>query len=120
MKYTKFGEQFRILRIQHHEVLSDAAKMLGVTSSFVSSVETGKKNVPDKWLDIICNHYSLSNEQRKELAQAIEDSKTTIKIDMVSATEAQRNVALQFQRSFDGLDEKTASQIMNILKRNGQ
>jgi DNA-binding XRE family transcriptional regulator len=118
MRYTKFGEQFRILRIKHHEVLSDASKFLGATSSFVSAVETGKKNVPEKWLDLISEHYSLNSAQRAELAQAIEDSKTAIKIDMVAASEAQRNVALQFQRSFDGLDEETAKEIMEILKRN--
>jgi transcriptional regulator with XRE-family HTH domain len=118
MQYTKFGEEFRILRIKHHEVLSDAAKFLSVSSSFVSAVETGKKNVPDKWLDMICCHYSLNEEQRKKLSQAIEESKTTVKIDMVTATEAQRNVALQFQRSFDDLDEQTAAEIMKILKRN--
>ena len=118
MRYTKFGEQFRILRIKHHEVLADAAKFLNTTSSFVSAVETGKKNVPEKWLGLICEHYSLNDGQRNELAQAIEDSKTTLKIDMVAATEVQRDVALQFQRSFDGLDEETAQEILEILKKN--
>lgn len=117
MRYTKFGEQFRILRIKHHEVLSDAAKFLGVTSSFISAVETGKKNVPDKWLDQICEHYFLNEKQRSELAQAIEDSKTMVRIDMITASPVQRSVALQFQRSFDGLDEETANQIMEILKK---
>ena len=118
MRYTKFGEQFRILRIKHHEVLADAAKFLGAKSSFISAVETGRKNVPEKWLDLISEHYSLSEKQRFELAQSIEDSKTTVRIDMVAASEAQRSVALQFQRSFDGLDEETANEIMEILKRN--
>ena len=118
MRYTKFGEQFRILRIKHHEVLADAAVFLDATSSFISSVETGRKNVPDKWLDLICEHYSLSDKEHSELAEAIEESKTAVKIDMVAATAAQRSVALQFQRSFDGLDEKTAQEIMEILKRN--
>ena len=118
MRYTKFGEQFRILRIKHHEVLADVTKFLGATSSFISAVETGRKNVPEKWLDLLSEHYSLNEKQRSELAQAIEDSKTTVKIDMVAASEAQRSVALQFQRSFDGLDEETAKEIMKILRRN--
>ena len=99
-------------------ILADAAKFLGAKSSFISAVETGRKNVPEKWLDLISEHYSLSEKQRFELAQSIEDSKTAVKIDMVAASEAQRSVALQFQRSFDGLDEETANGIMEILKRN--
>jgi len=118
MRYTKFGEQFRILRIKHHEVLADATKFLGATGSFISAVETGRKNVPEKWLDLISDHYSLNERQRSELAKAIEDSKTTVKIDMVAVSEVKRSVALQFQRSFDGLDEETAKEIMEILNRN--
>ena len=118
MRYTKFGEQFRILRIKNHEVLADATKFLHATSSFISAVETGKKNVPDKWLDLICEHYSLNEKERHSLMEAIEESKTSLKIDMGTAGAAQRSVAIQFQRSFDGLDEETAKEIMKILKGN--
>lgn len=45
MVYTKFGEFMRILRIQHHTVMSDAAKSLRVLTPFLSFVETEKKNV---------------------------------------------------------------------------
>ena len=50
--------------------------------------------------------------------EAIEESKTSLKIDMAAAGAAQRSVAIQFQRSFDGLDEETAKEIMEILKGN--
>ena len=43
MAYTKFGEYMRVLRVQHHEVMGDIAKLLGVSTPFLSSVETGKK-----------------------------------------------------------------------------
>lgn len=118
MGYTKFGEQFRILRIRHREVLADATKFLGATSSFISAVETGKKNVPEKWLDLITEHYSLNEEERHDLAEAIRESRTTVKIDMVAASDVKRSVAMQFQRSFDEIDEETAKEIMEILKRN--
>ena len=45
MAYTKFGEYMRILRIKHHEVMGDIAKLLGVTLPFLSAVENGRKNV---------------------------------------------------------------------------
>ena len=30
MTYTKFGEFMRVLRVRHHEVMGDVAKLLGV------------------------------------------------------------------------------------------
>lgn len=43
MAYTKFGEYMRILRIKNHEVMGDLAKVLNVSTPFLSAVENGKK-----------------------------------------------------------------------------
>ena len=32
MTYTKFGEFMRVLRVRHHEVMGDVAKLLGVST----------------------------------------------------------------------------------------
>lgn len=117
MPYTKFGEFMRIQRVKHHEVMGDFAKLLEVKVPFVSAVENGKRNVPEEWFDIIVRHYDLTANEQKELRQAIEDSKTQAKIDLVFATPSQRQVALQFQRSFEKLDDKTASELLKILRK---
>lgn len=116
MSYTKFAEFMRILRIKNHENMGDTAKLLDVNVSFLSAVETGKKNVPMNWVEKIVNHYKLSNSERLDLLAAIEDSKTTSKIDLVSTPDYKRQVALQFQRSFDDIDETTAKKIMELLE----
>lgn len=118
MAYTKFGEFMRILRIQHHEVMGDIAKILNVSTPFLSAVENGKKNVPPEWFDIISTHYSLDNKQIAEMIQAAEDSRTQVKITLTKSKSYQREVALQFARSFEGIDEDTAEKILEILGRN--
>ena len=118
MAYTKFAEFLRVLRVKNHENMGDTARLLGVRVSFVSAVETGKKNVPEDWIDKIVKHYNLNELEKAELVQAIEDSKTTSKIDLVSAPSFKRQVALQFQRSFDEIDEETARKIMELLGEN--
>ena len=117
MAYTKFGEYLRILRVQHHEVMGDVAKLLGVSTPFLSAVENGKKNVPTEWFDILADHYSLSEDQVNERQEAAEISKTQVKITLTSSEPYQREAALQFARSFDGIDEETASKILELLKR---
>ena len=118
MNYTPFGEFFRTLRIKNHEVLSDAAKWLGVTSAYISSVECGRRPMPDEWVSIITNHYSLKESEVEELRQHVDNSKTSVKINLISSTPMARTAALQFQRSFDSMDDDTAKKIMEIIERN--
>lgn len=119
MAYTKFGEYMRILRIKHHEVMGDIAKLLGVTLPFLSAVENGRKNVPSEWVEKIVEHYSLKEEEVCELLEAIEQSKTQMKLDLKSASIFQRTAALQFARSFEDMDEETAKKIMQLLENSG-
>ena len=117
MGYTKFGEYFRILRIKHREVLADAKTFLGVSSAFISSVECGKKAIPQTWFGLISEHYNLNEKERAELCEAIDLSQQTLKLDLSIASQAQKQVAIQFQRSFQEMDDETASEIKAILER---
>lgn len=120
MSYTKFGEALRILRVKHHEVMGDLAKVLDVAVPFLSAVETGKKNVPASWLETIARHYSLSPEEKADLSNAAEESKTQMKLDLRNASHAQRSAAFQFARSFEDIDEDMAQKIANLLERSGK
>ena len=119
MAYTKLGEYMRILRVKNHEVMGDIAKLLEVSLPFLSAVEKKKKNVPIEWVDKIVNHYNLNKDETNELLNAIEQSKTQMKIDLKSAPFFQRTAALQFARSFEDMDEETAKKIMELLENNG-
>jgi len=116
MSYTSFGEFMRTLRVKNHEIMGDTANLLNCMISFVSSVENGKKNVPETWAPIIIDHYNLNDSQQKELYNAIEESKTQVKINLSSASGSQRKLAIQFQRSFEKLDDKTANAILELLR----
>ncbi len=117
MSYTRYGEFIRILRIKHHEVMGDLTKVLNTTLPFMSAVENGKKNVPSEWPELLIEHYSLSDNEIAELYQSIEESKTQMKLNLISANNVQRRLAVQFQRSFENLDEDTATAIMKLLNK---
>lgn len=118
MRYTPFGEYFRILRIKHQEVLNDAKDFLGVSCAYISSVECGKRPVPSDWEEKIIEHYNLNENDITKLKKAINESVTNIKIGLVNASNTQRVVAMQFQRSFENLDDESAKEIIKILERN--
>ena len=116
MTYTSFGEFVRILRIKHHEVMGDMAKMLEVKIPFLSAVENGRKNVPADWIDKIANHYGLTIKEKDELQKAVDESRTQYKISIKDSGINQRRAAMQFARSFDELDDDTAIKILKLLK----
>lgn len=120
MAYTSFGEYVRILRIRNHEIMRDMAKMLNVSTAFLSAVENGKKNVPDEWIDMIADHYHLTNAEREELATTAEESRIQYKIVTTNAGVPQRRAAMQFARSFDEIDDETAEKIMELLTKKGE
>ena len=93
--------------------------ILSDESIFLSAVENGRKNVPDEWFDIIAEHYALSDDEIADMKMAAENSRNQVKITLSKSENYQREVALQFARSFDGIDEDTAEKIMALLKRSG-
>ena len=117
MAYTSFGEFVRILRVKHHEVMGDMAKVLGASLPFLSAVENGKKNVPADWIGKITEHYGLSETEQQDLREAVEESKTQFKIVACKAGNNQRKAALQFARSFDEMDDETAIKILELLSK---
>lgn len=120
MSYTKFGEYLRILRIKKHEVMGDMASKLGTSLPFLSAVENGKKNVPKDWLEKISFYYDLDSNEKAELEDAIDVSRTQYKIDSSRASELQRRTALAFTRSFETLGDEQAMKILEILNFGGE
>ena len=100
--------------------MGDIAKLLNVSTPFLSAVENGKKNVPNEWFDILSEHYSMNKEEIKEMKSAAENSKNQVKIPLSNSESYQRDVALQFARSFSGIDEDTAKKILSLLNRGEQ
>ena len=119
MAYTKFGEFVRVLRIKHHEVMGDMAEMLGTSLPFLSAVENGKKNVPAEWIEKITVHYNLTKQEKEELVNSIEESKTQYKIRTQNASEIQRKTVMAFARSLDDIDDDTALKILELLSKKG-
>lgn len=114
---TLFGKFIRKLRIDHGELLKEMADKLNVTSSYLSAVETGKRNVPQEWPEKITQLYQLNSEQCSELRSAIEGSQLSVKIDLLSSSTKDKNLAMAFAREFKELGESEKSEILNILQR---
>ena len=117
MAITKFGEYTRDLRIDRGENLKEMAKNLGVSSAFLSAVENGKKQVPKTWYERISSIYELALKEKEKLKNAIEESKKMLVLNLENTTQANREFALVFARSFEELTDEERKKIQGILTK---
>ncbi len=114
---TEFGKALRTLRIEHDEILKDMADRLGVTASFLSAVEIGKKNVPASWIPRISEMYGLSEHESCELQEKADDSVNAIKLTLYGSSKKQRDMALVLARSFSDIPDETATKILDYMAK---
>ena len=112
---TEFGKILRKLRIDNQELLKDMANRLGVSSAYLSAVETGKRKVPSDWTAKVATLYSLKGEQREELELACEKSAQEVRISLAEATGLQRETAISFAKALEGLDDQKLKKIMEVM-----
>jgi len=79
---TAFGRFTRKLRVDRGELLKDMSRRLGVTPSYLSAVETGRRNIPAEWVDKLCTLYDLSSTDVNVLQNAVLNSCTHDKVDV--------------------------------------
>lgn len=115
MEKSSFGKELRKLMIDNNESLIDLANLFEVSVPFVSSVISGKKNVPDSWIDKISTHYGLNLQKENYFRDLAEESKQMLKINLTQCTRPQRGLALQLQRNLNNLEDDEIKQLMEIL-----
>lgn len=114
---TEIGRFLRKLRIDYGEILYDMAKNLGVSTSFLSKVETGHKSPPLEWIDRISEFYDLDLPQRLELENAIYEAVNQVRLNVSDQPFEKRDLAIAFARRFDSMSTEDATAFLGILNR---
>lgn len=113
---TSLGIFLRKLRLEQGEVLKDMADKLGVTVSFLSAVENGKKRMPSGWNNKICEIYSLDTDAQELLTTAIAETEESVEIDFAGIANPNKEIAVSFARKFSEFDDEELKKIREILK----
>lgn len=117
---NQFGKFSRKLRIDNGELLKDMADKLEVTSSYLSAVENGKRNVPRKWIKTIVALYDLEQSEIEELSNAVNQSQLDLKVNLQGFNKDDKNLMMAFAREFKELEDSDKVKIKNILKKRGR
>lgn len=98
MKLTPFGKAIRVLRIELDIKPKDLASKLGISLSYLGSVELGRKRLTEQHLNSTIDFLKnkISDDQIKMLIIAAEES--NLKINTTELSIAQKRLVNSFVR----------------------
>lgn len=113
---TVFGKELRKLRVDKDQNIHDMAKKLGISISYLSSIESGKRKIPDGMTELIIKKYRLNKERSNELRMAEADSSKEIDIDLSNVSVEQRRLVFALSRKIDEISDEECLSILDKLK----
>jgi len=114
---TPLGKALRKLRIDRGWLLKDMARGIGVATSFLSGVETGRKAIPAGFVEKIAAWSGLHANELKELQEAALVSLREFKISVrPDFTDGDREAAALLAR-FGELPREKRDDLHMLLKR---
>jgi transcriptional regulator with XRE-family HTH domain len=99
------------------ERMSDMAKKVGVSPAYLSSVETGKRQMTDKLFDEIVKVYQLKNDQKEELKYLSDMAKSKLDVPLDKMDDQKKDVVVQFLSSVDDLSDEDLDKINLIMNK---
>lgn len=76
---TPFGKKMRLERLERGMLLGDMARELGVSSPYLSQVETGKKPLNGRFVEKVIRFLDLNTTDANALRRTAEHSKAVTK-----------------------------------------
>lgn len=116
MKATQLGRFLRKLRIEHGIVMKDMADTIGCTSSYLSAVELGKKNITQDFLSQIKSKYGLNESEVNDLEAAASYSAKDVMINLMGRNDLDREVVVSFARKLDSLSDQDKIKLKSFFE----
>lgn len=114
---TRFGKEARKIRIEKNITAKELAERMQVTPSFLSAVETGRKEIPSDFIQRMSVALKLSAATRAALERSADASKGSVRVKMqTDASEGDRELVAMFARDFGGLSEKQKTKLRSLLE----
>jgi transcriptional regulator with XRE-family HTH domain len=112
---TEFGKEIRKLRLDLGITLFEMAQKTGVSSAFLSAIETGKKTVPIDYIEIIAKNFGLVEPVKNHLIALADKTRREVRIKLREGDSPGRELATAFARRFSALTPDQKEQIKAIL-----
>ncbi|MEZ2349554.1 helix-turn-helix domain-containing protein [Caballeronia sp. RCC_10] len=118
MALTPFGKAVRKARLDADVTLSDMASALGVTSAFLSAMETGRKKIPSDFAAKAETYFALRGVPVEKLQKLADVSNETVSLEGLTP-EHQMMVAGFARASWDRVEMADLDKLKDLLKKIG-
>ena len=112
---SKFGLYIRKIREKENDSLRQMAIKLGISATFLSAMEVGRKQIPLEYVEKIKGIYDLTEEQVMELEDSIYETNERLPIELALMNDAQKDVSLMFARRIKTADENLLRKLKDAL-----
>lgn len=115
---TEFGKLLRIIRINSGDSSREMARKLGFSPSYLSAIESGKRNVPTDMEKLLSKSYPLSQTDLEKLRTAMFASSDTVKINLTDFAEKKQRVIMAIAQ--DDISDNVLDEISDLIFRHGK
>lgn len=118
---TQVAKFLSKLRIDNDQRLGEMAAKLAISPATLSSIQNGSRSVTQKFKENLYHAYSLTEEQKREFENAVQQLKGEVVISLkdVRSKHCMRkyvDTAVMFAHDLSKLDDKQLSQMQELLK----
>ena len=115
---TEFGKLIRIIRINSGDSSREMARKLGFSPSYLSAIESGKRNIPTDMEKLLSKSYPLSQIDLEKLRTAMFASSDTVKINLTDFAEKKQRVIMAIAQ--DDISDNVLDEISDLIFRHGK
>ena len=119
---TPFGKKLRTERLERGLSLGEMAEGLGVSSSFLSQIETGKKTLSDTFVKKVIGYLDLNTTEQNALWRDAASSRAVSKVTLFSikvpesAGDFDRELAARLQFGFARMSVSEKKKLDKLLR----
>ena len=115
---TPFGERVRALRAERGIALKDMAAALGVTPTYLSALEHGRRGQPGwGFVQRVIQYFNVIWDDAEELQRLADLSHPRVVVDTAGLRPAATRLANSLARQIGDLDEAELAALSAILAR---
>lgn len=111
---TEFGNVMRIIRINTGDSMRDMAAKIGMSATYLSAIETGKRNIPANMEELLFSHYNFSEKDRQNIKDSIEKSASHVKTDLTEMADKKKKLIYSISKG--DIDEETLDKLCEIIR----
>ncbi len=115
---TEIGKELRKIRVDNDENIKAMASKLDMSISYLSSIETGNRTIPDDLVERVVKIYNLDRKKEEVLRNAEINSSKKINIDLSNVTNDRKQLVFALARELNDIPDEECIEFLKKLKGN--